>query len=112
MAIQGDRIYWGLSDEGRLVAADKANGANRVVMATGQAGIADIVTDEAFVYWIDYGTLAAQYFDGRVMKCARTGCDDHPVDVTGPQASPGGLAIDDTWIYWGTGDGVIHRVAK
>jgi hypothetical protein len=76
-----------------------------------------IVLDGAYVYFTDVGTTNNPQ-DGRVIRCPRDGCGASDADrVVLSNGSSGGnnpraLTQDATYLYWGTYQGQIFRVAK
>ena len=61
-------------------------------IALGQTGISDIVADDGGVYWLT---------DTALMTCPLSGCQNNPTALTSGLQGPGGLALDDTSVYWG-----------
>jgi hypothetical protein len=55
------------------------------------------------VYWVDRGTFAKSYTDGKVMKCPLAGCgagNADAVTLAEGQAAPVALAVDAVNVYW------------
>jgi hypothetical protein len=62
-----------------------------------------VAVDCTSVYWVDRGTFAKQYADGRVLKCPITGCgagNANAVVLAEAQAAPVALAVDAVNVYW------------
>jgi hypothetical protein len=78
--------------------------ANRIV--AGQASPWSIVADASYVYW-------SNYLGSSILKCPLAGCPaTGPIPVaTTNVGSPGRLAQDATFIYFGSGDQIL-KVAK
>lgn len=76
-----------------------------ITLASGQRRPYSVAVDATHVYWTNQG-------DGTVMKCALTGCDDHPTTLATGQNNPYGVAVDATHVYWVTyGGGTVMKCA-
>jgi hypothetical protein len=95
-------------------------------LATGQENVRQLVSDGKVLFWLSAGTKAANFADGKVLACALSGCNDHPIFLAENQAKPEHLHLADenvaglpdaaTWgtqLYWtNTLDGTVRRVRK
>jgi hypothetical protein len=73
------------------------------VLAAGQQYPGALALDATSVYWLGGSTSnpgGGVFADGVVMKCAVGGCNQQPTTLAKGQASPSGLAVDATSVYW------------
>jgi hypothetical protein len=113
LALYDNNVYWsaGFPDGGSVFQCPTMGcGAAPTVVATGQGGPGYMAADESGVYWTNY-------YDGRVMRCPLSGCEE-PVQVAKTR-SPFAIALDSVSVYFtsspglfGSGTGRVLRVAK
>jgi hypothetical protein len=76
------------------------------VYASAQSAPNGIVSDGQTIYWGNYG-------GGGIFACSVTGCSNSPRTVAANAASPWGLAIDATYVYWvSQSDQSLHRALR
>lgn len=105
VAIDDTNIYWSergiASAEGKVIRANKADGAGLVELATGLARPEGIAVDATHLYWASSG-------DGTINKVPIAG--GAPVIIATGQVQPENLAVDGTHVYWT--DTVANVVVK
>lgn len=101
----GDR-HTGYPDSA-LLRIPKSGGGPAVVLAADRGPVSGVAADGASVFW---ATTGLRRGEGGVYRIDRGGGSiqvlaDH-------QKGPNGLAIDETNVYWTTGDGSVRQIAK
>jgi hypothetical protein len=87
------QLWWPFQDSVMSVACTPTGCSSGVVSIAGQYGAYGMASDGESVYW-------ANSRDGRVMKCAVSGCGNTPVELANGQATPSVVAVDATNVYW------------
>jgi hypothetical protein len=109
VAVDGDGIYW--IDAGKIMKAPLAGGGT-MALASSQNPLkgAPLVAAGGFIYFITdvYGDVDAYNGKNAVVRVPTAGGSVQVVvaDLTG---SPGGLAVDDTNVYYSDQSGVFAR---
>ena len=86
-----------------------------VALADRQASPTQLAFDDAFVYWVNIGTLTHDDAgtrpdnNGAIVKVPKSGGSPQTVVQTGGAGSP--IAVDDECVYWWA-DGAIMKVHK
>lgn len=109
LAVDATRAFWACQD-GTVRAVDKAGGpstSTKLYARGGGGNIGGLVLDDANVYFTSMS-------DNAVDRVAKTG---GPVTTLATVASPGPIAVDDAFVYYGvrgkTGAAhTLERVAK
>ena len=99
LALDTDSVYWvnegrkepRIEHLGQVMRVAKAGGPLKVI-ASDQAGIADVVVNREHVFWATR--------DGVWRWSKTTETTDHFVDAPIPARPPYGLALDDQYVYW------------
>ena len=107
LALDADNVYFtdGNPEIGMILACPKSGcGANPTVLVSGLDAPVAIATDGINVYWTEtgpnYAAGAPVRGVGLVRKCAVGGCGNAPTTIGTGFDDPGGIALDDTSVYW------------
>ena len=108
LAVDDTYVYWSAPFNYQVGRADKKDGANVVLLAsgTGSAGFAawGVALDANYVYWVNTSA---------VLRCAKTGCANAPTKLTDTNASARYIAVDDTYAYYTESSTMtLNRVLK
>ncbi len=108
LAVANGSVYW--TDDDEYVAQVAVTGGSYNILASGLGEPASIAADADNVYWIDYYDSATD--SGDVKKVALSG-GSPPVALATGVLYPGGIAIDDTYVYWtsASDNGSVWKVA-
>jgi hypothetical protein len=94
---------------GAILACPSSGCPSPATLVTGQQAPTQIVTDGTSLYWLNLGALVGgkvEYFvDGGVAKSDISGTN--PTSVASGYASPTGLAVDATNVFWAAGDTIF-----
>jgi sugar lactone lactonase YvrE len=105
VALDATHVYWTNSGNGTVWRANK-DGTNAVPIAQGQASPWVIRVRNGRVYW-------TQDTGGGFVASAPADGSGPVFDLSGPQPSPRGIDVDDTYVYFDTEDqdaGTMRRV--
>jgi hypothetical protein len=102
IAVSSSTVFWSTGDS---VAMSELDGSN-VVPAFSGARVAALAADAERGYWIVHGETGASTLYWRERGGGTT--YERPLE----SASVAALALDAEWIYVGSPDGTVHRVAK
>jgi hypothetical protein len=98
-AIDASHVYW--STGTRIVSCGSSGCAEPTLVTTIVGSVNDMASDGLNLYWIQNGTPSG------IMKCSILGCSE-PTPVFLPSEAtfpfPSRLALDDTSVYFTTGD--------
>jgi hypothetical protein len=122
LAVDADRVYvtsgqYGPDDAGAILTCPKSGCAEPATLAGGLHHPIAVAADSTTVYWVDEGTMAANFVDGDVASCPKTGCAGGARFLATSQNTPAAIATDESCVYWvetphGAGTGAIHRTGK
>ena len=105
IAVSGGLVYAEEHNLGPIVVPTDGGPRQRLT-ASDFSFSEELTLDEANVYFTD------TVDNGRVVRCARTGCGDSGVPLATNQSRPRGIAVDEKSVYWVNTGGSVGRVMR
>src|SRR5262245_57389793 len=99
------RVYWIDEASWTVAAVDKLGGPPLVIASTPTRPV-DVAASAAGVFWLEVGSIVAP--DGAVRRAAPDGSGAQTLaqDILWPRH----VAVDETHVYWTSGEGAVSRV--
>jgi hypothetical protein len=122
LAVDDSSVYatsgqYGPDDAGAIMTCPKSGCISPTTLAGALQHPIAVTVDSTTVYWVDQGTMAAEFGDGDVGSCPKAGCPGGPTFLATQQHIAGAITTDDACVYWalsptGVGTGAILRTPK
>jgi hypothetical protein len=96
VAADSSNVYWIDPGDGTVNSAAAVDTPTIVHLATGQAGLSDLVIDDLYLYW-------SNRLGGAVMRVAKSGGTPSVVSAA---TEPLLVAVDDAYLYWNDSTGI------